>query len=178
MILFSSPDHFQSSNSTSDNLIYDQSVISSSNEYHCLPSVASLTLDPAARTADQEQQDDQNGSFEDDDIEPDQSNTTEYQSLRREPSIKAYALYDFDGENIPAEKNLCYVTFVGHGIDGCQYANAATISTGECVTILEDDQGDGWTRIEKSNGSTGFVPSSYLRIDSQLLLTQFESNRF
>ena len=140
--------------------------------------MTSLTLDPTARTADLEQQDDQNGSFEDDDIEHDQSITTEYQSVRREPSIKAYALYDFNGESIPDAKNLCYATFLGHGIDGCQYANAATISTGECVTILEDDQGDGWTRIEKINGSTGFVPSSYLRIDSQFLSTQFESNRF
>lgn len=174
MIVFSSPDQFQSSHSTSDNIIYDQSVISSSNEYHCLPSVTSLILDPTARTADLEQQDDPNGSFEDDD----QSITTEYQSLPREPSTKAYALYDFNGENISDEKNLCYVTFLGHGIDGCQYANAATISTGECVTILEDDQGDGWTRIEKINGSTGFVPSSYLRLDSQLLSAPFESNRF
>ena len=47
--------------------------------------------------------------------------------------------------------------------------NAASISVGECVDILEDDQGDGWTRIQKPDGSTGFVPSSYLRIDSQKL---------
>jgi hypothetical protein len=138
-----------------------------------------MTLDATARTADVGQQDDPNGSFEDDDIEHDQSMTTDYQSLHRDPSIKASVLYDFNGENIPDEKNLCHVTFIGHGIDGCQYANAVTISTGECVTVLEDDQGDGWARIEKINGSTGFVPSSYLRIDSQLLpSTPFESNRF
>ena len=52
---------------------------------------------------------------------------------------------------------------------------------GECVDILEDDHGDGWTRIQKLDGSAGFVPSSYLRIDSQMHSTTFdqiESGRF
>lgn len=59
--------------------------------------------------------------------------------------------------------------------------NAALISAGECIDILEDDHGDGWTRIQKLDGSTGFVPSSYLRIDSQIFSTpsnQIESGRF
>ncbi len=51
--------------------------------------------------------------------------------------------------------------------------NSASIYNGECVNILEEDHGDGWTRIQKVDGSTGFVPSSYLRIDSQI-----ESGRF
>jgi uncharacterized protein YgiM (DUF1202 family) len=55
--------------------------------------------------------------------------------------------------------------------------NAASIFAGECVDILEDDQGDGWTRIQKSDGSTGFVPSTYLRLDSQKLPT-IDSGRF
>ncbi len=59
--------------------------------------------------------------------------------------------------------------------------NAAAIYVGECVDILEDDQGDGWTRIQKLDGSTGFVPSSYLRTDSQKLPIsphQIDSGRF
>ncbi|CAF5175950.1 unnamed protein product, partial [Rotaria sp. Silwood1] len=36
-----------------------------------------------------------------------------------------------------------------HGLNGCQYVNAASIFVGEYVDILEDDQGDGWTRIQK-----------------------------
>lgn len=54
----------------------------------------------------------------------------------------------------------------GQGTNGCQYVNAVTISAGECIDILEDDQGDGWTRIQKPDGSIGFVPSTYLRIES------------
>jgi len=70
---------------------------------------------------------------------------------------------------------------LGQGINGSQYVNSASIYAGEWVDILEDDHGDGWTRIKKLNGSTGFVPSSYLRIDSQILLNssdQIESGRF
>jgi uncharacterized protein YgiM (DUF1202 family) len=51
--------------------------------------------------------------------------------------------------------------------------NATSINSGECVDILDEDHGDGWTRIQKRDGSTGFVPSSYLRIDPQI-----ESGRF
>ncbi|CAF1562673.1 unnamed protein product, partial [Adineta ricciae] len=69
----------------------------------------------------------------------------------------------------------------GQGSNGCQYVNAASISVGECVDILEDDHGDGWTRIQKSDGSSGFVPSSYLRNDSEIPPTSsqpIESGRF
>ncbi len=55
--------------------------------------------------------------------------------------------------------------------------NACAIYVGEYVDILEDDQGDGWTRIQKLDGTTGFVPSSYLRIDPQKLPT-IDSGRF
>jgi hypothetical protein len=69
----------------------------------------------------------------------------------------------------------------GQGVNGSQYVNSVAIYVGECVDILEDDQGDGWTRIQKLDSTTGFVPSSYLRIDSQKLPTsshQIDSGRF
>jgi len=80
-----------------------------------------------------------------------------------------------------SNNNFSFVFSLGQGNNGCQYVNAATIYVGECVDILEDDQGDGWTRIQKVDGITGFVPSSYLRIDSQKLPTSsqpIDSGRF
>lgn len=65
--------------------------------------------------------------------------------------------------------------FLGRGSDGCEYVNAASIDANECVTVLEEDQGDGWTRIEKFDGTTGFVPSSYLRFEPVAL---YQTNRF
>ena len=105
--------------------------------------------------------DDLNGSFEDEDDEHSQP----IDSSTRSVVTKAYALYDFNGQSV----------------NGGEYVNAAAIFVGECVNIIEDDQGDGWTRIEKSDGTAGFVPSSYLRIESNSSLSSshpIESGRF
>ncbi|CAF3407576.1 unnamed protein product [Rotaria sp. Silwood1] len=137
------------------NVIYDQP-----NEFHCLPSITSMTINQTDTTTL-----DTNGSFEDEDNNVDQTESSYHEPLNQENYIKASAMYDFNG----------------HGINGCEYINAASISVGENVEILEDDHGDGWTRIKKSDGSAGFVPSSYIRIDSQILSTsptQIESGRF
>lgn len=79
-------------------------------------------------------------------------------------------------------ENFYYIfSHIGHGNNGCQYVNSASINVGEYVEVLEDDRGDGWTRIKKSDGSAGFVPSSYIRIDTQLPSTsspKLESGRF
>lgn len=32
----------------------------------------------------------------------------------------------------------------------------------EEMQILEQDQGDGWTRVRKTDGDEGFVPTSYI----------------
>jgi len=99
---------------------------------------------------------DQNGSFEDEEIDNEPCQPVDqmdsHYSIQSNEGIvgKASALYDFNGQ----------------GTNGCQYVNAVTISAGECIDILEDDQGDGWTRIQKPDGSIGFVPSTYLRIES------------
>ncbi|CAF0941527.1 unnamed protein product [Rotaria sordida] len=136
--------------------IYDQP-----NEFHCLPSITSMTVNQSDTTVH-----DGNGSFEDEDNDVDQTESSYHEPLNQENHIKACVLYDFNGL----------------GINGCQYINAASINVGENVEILEDDRGDGWTRIKKSDGSAGFVPSSYIRIDSQILSTssslQMESGRF
>ena len=99
--------------------------------------------------------DDLNGSFEDEDDE-------HCQPAVPLVLIKAVALYDFNGQSV----------------NGGEYVNAAAIFVGECVNILEEDQGDGWTRIEKSDGTTGFVPSSYLRIEPSTSSHPIESGRF
>ncbi|CAF2978606.1 unnamed protein product [Rotaria sp. Silwood2] len=134
------------------NSIYDQP-----NEFHCLPSIISMTVNQTDTTTP-----DTNGSFEDEDNDVDQIESPYHEPLNQNNYTKACVLYDFNG----------------HGINGSQYVNAASIYVGENIEILEDDHGDGWTRIKKSDGSTGFVPSSYIRIDSQIASTSIQSGRF
>ncbi|XP_070177040.1 formin-binding protein 1-like isoform X2 [Littorina saxatilis] len=40
---------------------------------------------------------------------------------------------------------------------------SVAMSENEEMQILEEDQGDGWTRVRKSDGGEGFVPSSYIQ---------------
>lgn len=70
------------------------------------------------------------------------------------------------------------ISRLGLGVDGCQYVNATSIRAGEYVFVLENDQGDGWTRIEKEDGASGFVPSSYIRLESTTVTLKLQSNRF
>lgn len=50
---------------------------------------------------------------------------------------------------------LCVLTATNEG--------SVPMSENEEMQILEEDQGDGWTRVRKSDGSEGFVPSSYVQ---------------
>lgn len=34
----------------------------------------------------------------------------------------------------------------------------------EEMSVLEQDQGDGWTRVRKKDEGEGFVPTSYIQI--------------
>lgn len=36
------------------------------------------------------------------------------------------------------------------------------MAAGEQFSIVEADQGDGWTRVRRSNGDEGFVPTTYV----------------
>ena len=39
-----------------------------------------------------------------------------------------------------------------------------SVDAEEEMSIVEHDNGDGWTRIRRNNGEEGFVPTSYIRI--------------
>ena len=38
------------------------------------------------------------------------------------------------------------------------------MSENEEMYVLEQDQGDGWTRVRREDGSEGFVPTSYVTV--------------
>jgi len=37
------------------------------------------------------------------------------------------------------------------------------MAEGEQLTVMETDQGDGWTHVRNSRGESGFVPTSYVQ---------------
>lgn len=42
---------------------------------------------------------------------------------------------------------------------------ALSMVAGEQFDIIERDQGDGWTHVRRTNGETGFIPTSYIEIN-------------
>lgn len=45
-------------------------------------------------------------------------------------------------------------------------ASEGTISMqeGEVLAVVEEDKGDGWTRVRRHNGDEGYIPTSYVNI--------------
>lgn len=35
---------------------------------------------------------------------------------------------------------------------------------GEVLAVVEEDKGDGWTRVRRNNGDEGYIPTSYVTI--------------
>lgn len=38
------------------------------------------------------------------------------------------------------------------------------MSEGEDLSLMEEDKGDGWTRVRRKQGGEGYVPTSYLQV--------------
>ena len=41
--------------------------------------------------------------------------------------------------------------------------SALSMAEGEHLTVMEADQGDGWTHVKNANGDSGFVPTAYVQ---------------
>ncbi|XP_053439308.1 cdc42-interacting protein 4 isoform X4 [Nycticebus coucang] len=72
-----------------------------------------------------------------------------------------YTEFDEDFEEEP-------VSPIGHcvAIYHFEGSSEGTISMaeGEDLSLMEEDKGDGWTRVRRKEGGEGYVPTSYLRV--------------
>uniref|UniRef100_A0A4W3J738 Formin binding protein 1a n=2 Tax=Callorhinchus milii TaxID=7868 RepID=A0A4W3J738_CALMI len=92
---------------------------------------------------------------------PDGSYTEEQ---NQEPPVKVAAQNEFDDEFDDEEPlptiGTCKAVypFEGH--------NEGTIAMeeGETLNVIEEDKGDGWTRVRRSEEEEGYVPTSYVEV--------------
>ncbi|XP_055096212.1 cdc42-interacting protein 4 isoform X5 [Symphalangus syndactylus] len=72
-----------------------------------------------------------------------------------------YTEFDEDFEEEPTSP-------IGHcvAIYHFEGSSEGTISMaeGEDLSLMEEDKGDGWTRVRRKEGGEGYVPTSYLRV--------------
>uniref|UniRef100_A0A668AFW4 Thyroid hormone receptor interactor 10a n=1 Tax=Myripristis murdjan TaxID=586833 RepID=A0A668AFW4_9TELE len=67
---------------------------------------------------------------------------------------------DFEEEELTAPIGKCTAMYNFPG------ASEGTISMqeGEVLAVVEEDKGDGWTRVRRNNGDEGYIPTSYVTI--------------
>ncbi|XP_028679481.1 cdc42-interacting protein 4 homolog isoform X1 [Erpetoichthys calabaricus] len=102
-----------------------------------------------------------NGSLEKDSPEAAHSDDSSQDNI----SQPIYAEFDDDFEEeesiLPIGQCTAMYTFDG--------SSEGTISMTEAETfsVVEEDKGDGWTRVRRANGDEGYVPTSYVKITLQ-----------
>ncbi|KAH8302872.1 hypothetical protein KR044_011416 [Drosophila immigrans] len=73
------------------------------------------------------------------------------------------ALYPFEGESISISKRRSYINQLHFTATS---EGSIPMNEGEELQVIENDQGDGWTRVRRANNSNGwdegFVPTSYI----------------
>ncbi|XP_053472297.1 thyroid hormone receptor interactor 10b isoform X2 [Ictalurus furcatus] len=65
---------------------------------------------------------------------------------------------DFD-EDVPLAQCLALYNFNG------TREGEVSMQVGERLSVLDEDMGDGWVRVKKTNGGIGYVPASYIQIN-------------
>ncbi|KAM5331132.1 formin-binding protein 1 isoform 8-T8 [Glossophaga mutica] len=86
---------------------------------------------------------------------------TEEQSQESEVKVPAMDFDDeFDDEEPLPAIGTCKALYTFDG------QNEGTISVveGETLYVIEEDKGDGWTRIRRSEDEEGYVPTSYVEV--------------
>lgn len=71
-----------------------------------------------------------------------------------------YTEFDEDFEESASPIGHCVAIYHFEG------SSEGTISMaeGEDLSLMEEDKGDGWTRVRRKQGEEGYVPTSYLRV--------------
>uniref|UniRef100_A0A8C0IVJ1 Thyroid hormone receptor interactor 10 n=1 Tax=Chelonoidis abingdonii TaxID=106734 RepID=A0A8C0IVJ1_CHEAB len=91
-------------------------------------------------------------------LSPDATNSDDSQDALNQP---IYTEFDEDfEEDLASPIGICVAMYQFEG------SSEGTISMreGEELSLMEEDKGDGWTRVRRSKGGEGYVPTSYLRV--------------
>ncbi|XP_014438697.1 formin-binding protein 1 isoform X13 [Tupaia chinensis] len=101
-----------------------------------------------------------NSCAQDRESSPDGSYTEE-QSQESEVKVLATDFDDeFDDEEPLPAIGTCKALYTFEG----QNEGTISVAEGETLYVIEEDKGDGWTRIRRSEDEEGYVPTSYVEV--------------
>ncbi|CAB1341832.1 unnamed protein product, partial [Coregonus sp. 'balchen'] len=79
-----------------------------------------------------------------------------------------YAEFDDDFEEEEEEEEEELVAPIGQCTAMYNFPGASegtiAMQEGEVLSVVEEDKGDGWTRVRRANGNEGYIPTSYVSI--------------
>lgn len=76
------------------------------------------------------------------------------------PDAPIYTEFDEDFEEPASPIGQCVAIYHFEGSS----EGTVSMSEGEDLSLMEEDKGDGWTRVRRKEGGEGYVPTSYLRV--------------
>ncbi|KAM9256788.1 formin-binding protein 1 isoform 1-T1 [Cariama cristata] len=86
---------------------------------------------------------------------------TEEQSQETEMKVPAMDFDDeFDDEEPLPTIGTCKALYTFEG----QNEGTISVAEGEMLYVIEEDKGDGWTRIRRNEDEEGYVPTSYVEV--------------
>ncbi|XP_053817956.1 formin-binding protein 1 isoform X9 [Vidua chalybeata] len=86
---------------------------------------------------------------------------TEEQSQETEMKVPATDFDDeFDDEEPLPTIGTCKALYTFEG----QNEGTISVAEGELLYVIEEDKGDGWTRIRRNEDEEGYVPTSYVEV--------------
>ncbi|XP_026716146.1 formin-binding protein 1 isoform X4 [Athene cunicularia] len=101
-----------------------------------------------------------NSCAQDRESSPDGSYTEE-QSQETEMKVPATEFDDeFDDEEPLPTIGTCKALYTFEG----QNEGTISVAEGEMLYVIEEDKGDGWTRIRRNEDEEGYVPTSYVEV--------------
>ncbi|XP_063066955.1 formin-binding protein 1 isoform X3 [Engraulis encrasicolus] len=99
---------------------------------------------------------------------PDGSYTEEPSSEPGQPPVKpADPEFDdeFEEEEVLPTIGTCKALYPFEGIaNTCTNEGTISITEGELLYVIEEDKGDGWTRVRRNEEQEGYVPTSYVEV--------------
>lgn len=93
-------------------------------------------------------------------VEVNRSNSSggENRHSRTNSGAEQDSFEDHEDDDVAVSLGMCTAMYPFEAIsDG-----AISMAAGEQFMIIERDQGDGWTRVRRTDGDDGFVPTSYI----------------
>ncbi|XP_041050492.1 formin-binding protein 1 isoform X4 [Carcharodon carcharias] len=87
---------------------------------------------------------------------------TEEQNQDPQLKVAAQSEFDdeFDDEETLAAIGTCKAMYPFEG----QNEGTIAMAEGETLSVIEEDKGDGWTRVRRNEDEEGYVPTSYVEV--------------